>query len=93
MAQPPIVDTKLPLSWVIGCAAVIVFAMGANLYKLDVLTASINKIESRSDKTVDTIGAHSQSIVLQQAQNDRNTSDIATLKRDVDELKTKRWIK
>lgn len=95
-----IIDAKLPLPWLIGCATAIVFSMGGVFVKLDAVGSSLTKLEAKTDNRDERISALMQTLIQQQGKNDtqdaqisRNQSDISDLKRDVEEVKkSQRWM-
>lgn len=95
-----IIDAKLPLPWLIGCASAIVFSMGGVFFKLDNVTTSINKLEAKTDNRDDRISAIMQSLIQQQGKNDtqdaqilRAQTDITEVRRDVEDIrKSQRWM-
>lgn len=95
-----IIDAKLPLPWLIGCATAIVFSMGGVFVKLDAVGSSLSKLEAKTDNRDERISSLMQTLIQQQGKNDtqdaqiqRNASDISDVKRDVEELrKSQRWM-
>lgn len=94
-----IIDAKLPLSWLIGTASAVVFAMGGVYFKLETVSSSITKLESKTDNRDDRIATLTASLILQQGKNDtqdaqinRNHADIKDMRRDVDDIyKAQKW--
>lgn len=86
-------DTKVPLTWVIGAAVTVIVAFSVNTYKVDMLVKAVEKIETKADTRDDKINTLTQSIIQQQSQTSRNTEDIGEIKRDVNQLKLQRWSK
>lgn len=82
-----IVDAKLPLSWLIGCAAAIVFSMGGVFVKLDSLVGSLAKIEARTDNRDERIGALTQSLLIQQGRNETQDAHLARMQSDISDQK------
>jgi septal ring factor EnvC (AmiA/AmiB activator) len=95
-----IIDAKLPLPWLIGCATAIVFSMGGVFVKLDAVGSSLTKLEAKTDNRDERINVLAQSLIQQQGKNDtqdaqiiRAQSDITDIRRDVDDLrKSQRWM-
>lgn len=95
-----IIDAKLPLPWLIGCATAIVFSMGGVFVKLDAVGSSLSKLEAKTDNRDERISTLAQSLIQQAGKNDtqdaqitRNAADITDLKRDVEDIrKSQRWM-
>lgn len=91
-----VIDTKFPLSWLIGCSATIVFAFGAFSFQVNSLTTAVGKIEAKSDARDDKATLLQQMVLIQQGKIDtqnanisRNSADIIDLKRDISEMQRK----
>lgn len=94
--QQRVIDAKFPLTWLIGSAAAIIFAMGSVSFQISGLSATVAKIEAKTDIRDERTNVISQSIIAlqgdnrtQQAMIDRTTSDITEVKRDIEEMKRK----
>lgn len=95
-----VIDAKLPLTWLIGTAAAVVFSMGGVFFKLDSVSSSLTKLEAKTDNRDDRITTLAASLIQQQGKNDtqdaqitRAQSDISDIRRDVDEIrKSQRWM-
>jgi hypothetical protein len=95
-----IIDAKLPLPWLIGCACAVVFSMGGVFVKLDAVGIALTKMEAKTDLRDERITTLSTALIQQQGRNEtqdaqinRNQSDIAEIKRDLDEIgKNQRWM-
>lgn len=91
-----VIDAKFPLTWLIGCSCAIVFSMGGVFVQINSVAATVAKIETKTDIRDERTNVISQNIIAlqgedrtQQAQVARVTSDIADLKRDVEEMRRK----
>lgn len=90
------IDAKLPLAWLIGTGAAIVFAMGAFSFQISTIAATVSKIETKVDLRDDKTNILTQSIIAlqgdqrtQDAKIDRSAADIVELKKDIEEMKRK----
>lgn len=95
-----IIDAKLPLPWLIGCACAIVFSMGGVFVKLDNVNTALNKIEAKTDNRDDRITTLAATLIQQQGKNDtqdaailRIQTDVIEIRRTLDETrKNQRWM-
>ncbi len=95
-----IIDAKLPLPWLIGSVCAVVFSMGGVFVKLDAVGVSLTKLEAKTDTRDERISSLMQTLIRQQGKNDaqdaqiqRNASDISDVKRNVEELReSQRWM-
>lgn len=94
-----VIDTKFPLSWLIGCSAMIVFSMGGVAFKVSAMADTLGKIETKSDARDDKTMLIQQMVLISQgkletvtANVNRNSTDIADMKRDIAEMqRSKTW--
>lgn len=94
-----VIDTKFPLSWLIGCSCAIVFSMGGFAVQVNSMSSALAKMDAKSDARDDRVNLLQQTVLIAQGKADnmassitRNASDIADLKRDIEELKrSNRW--
>lgn len=91
-----VIDTKFPLTWLIGCTCAIVFSMGGFAFKVSSFGESLSKIETKSDARDEKAALLQQMVLIQQGKNEtqqseitRAQSDIGDLKRDLEEMKRK----
>lgn len=91
-----VIDTKFPLSWLIGCSAAIVFSMGGFAFQVNSMSNALSKIEVKTDARDERLNMMNQAILVRQgkdeAQDDkivRLNADMAEVRRDIDELKRK----
>lgn len=91
-----VIDTKFPLTWLIGCTCAIVFSMGGFAVKVSSFGESLSKIETKSDSRDEKAALLQQMVLIQQGKNEtqqaeltRAVSDISDIKRDVEEMKRK----
>lgn len=91
-----VIDAKFPITWLVGCSSAIVFSMGGMFVQLKSVVESTSEIKSKLEIRDERTNTISQTLVsiqgdnrTQQAQIDRTASDIAEIKRDVEEMKRK----
>lgn len=94
------IDTKLPLTWLVGCAAAIIFSLGGVSFQVSTIAATVSKIENKSDVRDDRLNIVVQSVAVQasesrniQSQVSQLGSQIVEVRRDVDAIRDKqRWV-
>lgn len=94
------IDTKLPLTWLVGCAAAIIFSLGGVSFQVSTIAATVTKIENKSDVRDDRLNIVVQSVAVQasesrniQSQVSQLGSQIVEVRRDVDAIRDKqRWV-
>ena len=86
-----VIETKLPLPWLIGCAAAIIFSLGGLYVKVDSLINTFDKINERLEKQNDSFNTVNQNVLILggrvdsiSVKTDANTKDIDSLKQDLD---------
>lgn len=91
-----VIDTKFPLSWLIGCSCAIVFSMGGFAYQVNAMSNALGKMEAKTDVRDERLNLLHQTFLISQGKVEiqavniqRNSSDIQDIKRDVEEMKRK----
>lgn len=95
-----VIDTKFPLSWLIGCSCAIVFSMGGFAVQVNSMSSALAKMDSKMDDRDDRVNLMQQTILIAQGKADnmaasiqRNSQDILDLRRDLEEIKRKQpWV-
>lgn len=82
-----IIDTKLPLAWLIGSAAMVIFAMGGIYIKLDTVSVALAKLEAKVDQRDDRIGLLQNTVTQTQGKTETQQNEINRLGQDVSDLK------
>jgi len=99
-ADERVIETKLPLTWLIGCAAAIIFSLGGVSFQVSTIAATVSKIEVKSDLRDDRLNTVVQSVAVQanesrniQSQVTQLGSQMVEVRRDVEAIKDKqRWV-
>lgn len=94
------IDTKLPLPWLLGCAAAIIFSLGGVSFQVSTIAATVSKIENKSDIRDDRLNIVVQSVAVQanesrniQSQVSQLGSQLGEARRDIDAIRDKqRWV-
>lgn len=88
--SPAFIETKIPLWWILACASAIVFSMGGVFVRLEAVTISLSKIETKLDVQDKQMAQFSESLsdvrsanIVQQMQIDRATFDLNEISRYV----------
>lgn len=94
-----VIDTKIPLTWLVGCAAAIVFSLGGVSFQVSNIAGAVAKIEVKSDLRDDRLNAVVQTVAVQASESRSMQSQMSSfgtqlleVRRDVDQIKDKqRW--
>lgn len=94
------IDSKVPLVWVMSTSAAILIAMGGLFAKVDTMTTQVTdlvkKSESRDDRMnlISSAIAETRGLTMTNIQSiNRSEKDIEMMRRDIDDLrKTQRWL-
>lgn len=89
---PRVIDAKFPVTWLIGSAASIVFALGGLYVQLNGVIAVVAKMEAKTDLRDERYSVMNQALLLVQGDNrvqqteiNQNKSEIVEIKRRLDE--------
>lgn len=88
--SPAFIETKIPLWWILASATAIVFSMGGVFVRLEAVTVSLSKIETKLDvqdrqmaQFTESLGDVRSANIVQQMQIDRAVFDINEVSRYV----------
>lgn len=95
-----VIDSKLPLPWLLGSSAMILLAMGGLFAKMDNVTAAVQELSRKSETRDERMNLISNAIAETRSISMGNTAsivrsekDIETMRRDIEDLrKTQRWL-
>lgn len=86
-----VIDAKLPLSWLIGCAFSVVFSFGTLYMKLDTQSIALKDVQAKLEKRDDsmtvvltTLAEVKTSNLNQDQSIQRNAADISEIKRQLE---------
>lgn len=87
-SSPAMIETKLPLWWILASVTAIVFSVGGLYVRLDSVAVLLNKIETKLDAQEVRMSRFSESLGevrsvnnIQQMQIDRATTDLNEISR------------
>lgn len=91
-----VIDTKFPLTWLIGCTCAIVFTFGGYAVQANGVAKSVDNLTAKMEKRDEAQSLIQQNALIQQGQLNvlagdvkRNAGDIVEIKRDIEEMKRK----
>lgn len=87
-SSPAVIETKLPLWWILASVTAIVFSMGGVFVRLESVTVSLTKIETKLDTQDRRMGQFAENLGeirsvnnVQQMQIDRASADLNEISR------------
>lgn len=84
---PRIIQTQLPLTWLIATAATIVFSFGVMFAELNAVTALVKSIEDKIDKRDQSIAILQTQVITGEGKNLMQDAAILRVNSDVQDLR------